>query len=182
MPHLSRFEHVITQSSESENESEIHKALLRLAALNLDVSEDADRLLERLRLSRAEHARLATAARVRSALQNCAGLPEKAEWHLQLYRHGAQALHDGLALLRAENRARASDQDWAALIDLAQATPEPVLPFRGADLIARGIAKGPQIRSILAQLEQDWIAAGYTQDARKIETMLTHRTQVKSTN
>jgi hypothetical protein len=32
------------------------------------------------------------------------------------------------------------------------------LPFRGADLIARGIAKGPQISQILADLEQDWIA------------------------
>ena len=55
----------------------------------------------------------------------------------------------------------------------------PTLPFRGADLIARGIAKGPQVSAILKQLEQDWIAADYTQDADQLAALLAKRTQTK---
>ena len=181
VPHLARFERLMAQSLNLKEKpaTESQPALLRLAGLNVDISEDADRLLGRLRLSRAEHARLVNAADVRSALHSCPAPPQKAQWQLQLYRHGAQALSDGLALLHADHRANAPDKDWLALFEEIRATQMPTLPFRGADLIARGIAKGPQVSAILKQLEQDWIAADYTQDADQLAALLAKRTQTK---
>ena len=179
VPHQARFASLVAFSTRAADraESETHLGLLHLAGLCLDVSEDADRLSDRLRLSRAEHARLTKAAHVRTALFGCTTLPTALHWHLQLYRHGRQALSDGLALLRADQRISATEQEWADLFDQVQTTPEPVLPFRGADLIARGIAKGPQISKILADLEQDWIAAELTQDPNVIEVLLDRRSK-----
>ncbi|NDA46326.1 MAG: CCA tRNA nucleotidyltransferase [Alphaproteobacteria bacterium] len=181
VPHVARCASLVAHSFGAKDlpQSETHLALLHLAGLCLDVSEDADRLSDRLRLSRAEHARLSKAAQVRTALFDCASLPSALHWHLQLYRHGRQALSDGLALLRADLRISATEQEWADLFTQVQTTPEPVLPFRGADLIARGIAKGPQVSQILADLEQEWIAAEFTQDPSAIAAMLDKHCQSK---
>lgn len=133
-------------------------AVLRLAALALLVEEDADRLLDHLRLSNAERDRLAAAARVLAKLRAPGALEPKALRVLD-YRHGRQALLDALRLAWASDGRDRSEA-------LAFVTSEPLrkMPVRGADLIQRGIAPGPALGAALAEIERRWVEADFPTD------------------
>jgi poly(A) polymerase len=111
-------------------------AIRRLAALL--PPEAADAVGTRLRLSNADRKRL-VAARAGSGDEGPRGLA---------FRVGHQIALDRLLLAGAPVDALC---DW---------TP-PRLPIGGGDLVARGIARGPDVARALREIETRWIAAGF---------------------
>ena len=135
-------------------------AALRLASLAVFVREDVARLGERLRLANAEQAVLALAAD--DALDR--GLPEEGSAQAALYRLGASAYRSTLRIAWARSGACADDPRWRLALALPERWQAPVFPLRGADIMALGDLKGPEIGAILRRLEQDWIAQGFAED------------------
>lgn len=138
-------------------------AVRRLGALSLFVVEDADRLAQRLRLSNAEHARLAAMADRWWRVAPQAGERAARE---RLYGLGGERYRDRtlLAWSRAWPQG-ASDPQWHALAELPQRWTPPAFPLKAADLIARGLEKGPALGTALAAAEQAWIEADFPADA-----------------
>lgn len=97
--------------------------------------------LDRLRLSKAELAQI-------KAINRCKGL----SMNEAVYRHGAKAAIDALVI------AGAPHTEQTRYIRRAQ---EAVFPVTAADLMDRGVARGPKLGAALKQLEADWIAAGF---------------------
>ena len=143
-------------------------AVLRLGALCVQTEEDALRLRERLRLSNAESQRLARMARALIDLHGREGPPDGRGLRRLVHRHGPQAAGDALALAFAESRAGADDltggSDWAQAMRAAFAHAPLTSPFAGADLIARGVPRGPAMGAALQKLEGEWAAADFPSD------------------
>jgi poly(A) polymerase len=133
-------------------------AMRRLAALAVLVAEDAQRLWQKLRLSNAEHAQLAAMAEGWRRISP--GLNEHRQKAL-LYRLGAAVFTDQALLGWARSGAGADDKDWRALATLPQRWTAPAFPIKAADLMARGVEKGPKLGAALETAEKAWIAAGF---------------------
>jgi hypothetical protein len=134
----------------------------RLAALNVQIAEDADRLLARLRLSNAEHERLAAMGtewwRVSPAMGDVAA-------RALIYRVGPDVFVERALLAFARAGADPTDAAWRDLAALPQRWTAPVFPLRAADLIARGVEKGPALGKALDAAEEAWIVADFPMDA-----------------
>jgi poly(A) polymerase len=132
----------------------------RLGALAVMIAEDAERLWQRLRLTNAEHERLASMAdgwwRVTPAEESAA--------RALLYRLGPERFTDRVLLAWARSAAGAADAQWRAMASLPQRWTAPAFPIKAADLMARGIAKGRGLGAALAQAERAWIARGFPAD------------------
>lgn len=137
--------------------------ILRLAALCLRIPEDAARLRERLRLSKAEHRRLETAAEVVIALHGREAPPDASELTGLLYRFGRQATRDALALTAAAARAPVTAA-WEAARSIACDAAVPRLAVSGADVVACGVRSGPAVGIVLGEVEARWAAAGFPPD------------------
>jgi len=75
--------------------------------------------------------------------------------------HGALALGDVLAAVRGEPRPVVTPEGEAAFRRFAAGDePVPVFPLGGADLLARGMAAGPEIGDVLARARETWLEAG----------------------
>jgi poly(A) polymerase len=48
-----------------------------------------------------------------------------------------------------------------ALLKRAEAFVRPVLPIKGADVLAAGIPAGPKVGELLGKLEDGWIASQF---------------------
>jgi poly(A) polymerase len=135
-------------------------ATRRLAALGVWIPEDAERLWQRLRLTNAEHARLAVMAadwwRVSPAIGDAA--------RALIYRIGPQGFAERVLLAWSRSDAAASNEAWRDLALLPQRWSAPAFPLRAADFIARGVEKGPALGAALARAEEAWIAAGFPSD------------------
>jgi len=136
-------------------------AVRRLAALAVSVTEDAERLRERLRLANAEYERLMAMADRWWAISAYA--TEGAGREL-LYRLGRGRFIDRVLLAWARSSDGAADEHWRALAALPQRWTAPVFPLKAADLLARGLAKGPRLGAALAAAEEAWIAADFPLD------------------
>jgi tRNA nucleotidyltransferase/poly(A) polymerase len=132
-------------------------AMRRLAALAVLVAEDAERLWQKLRLSNAEHAQLAAMAggwrRISSALS-------EHQQQALLYRLGADTFTDQALLGWARSGASADDKSWRVLVMLSQRWTAPVFPIKAADLMVRGVEKGPKLGAAHEAAEKAWNAAG----------------------
>lgn len=140
--------------------------LLALAALAVHTVADADDLMQRLRLSRAERDRLAAFAAVAAGVASLPAEPAALQARVREigYRHG-DAAADGLRLAWARSGEPVNDVRWAAAV-IAAARLEPLsLPVGGADVVALGIAPGPRVGVLLHEFEAWWIGAGFPQDA-----------------
>lgn len=158
--------------------------LLRFAALAVNQHEDALRLKDRLRLSRAEAGRLAAAIDVAAALREA---PLDTDLRTLVYRHGNRATADGLALAWAradcgiasgrgtagpQTLAQATTAEKATLAKVAMTWSPPTLPVTGRDIIAHGIAPGPHVSAILHAFEDWWLLAGFPEDPDLIDARL----------
>ncbi len=137
----------------------------RLGALGVMVAEDAERLWQRLRLTNAEHERLASMAEGWRRMSPAFGEPAL---RALLYRLGPQAFTDHALLGWARSRATAHDAEWRALATLPQRWTAPVFPLKAADFIQRGVDKGPALGEALRAAEAAWIAAGFPHDQTKL--------------
>jgi poly(A) polymerase len=133
-------------------------AARRLGALAVWVVEDAERLGQRLRLTNAERARLASVGEAWWRLHRDLG--EEAARAL-IYRLGPERFVERALLAWTRAREGAADEKWHALVTLPQRWSPPTFPLKAADLMARGIAQGPALGRALAAAEAAWIAAGF---------------------
>ena len=132
-----------------------------LAALAVGVREDADRLRDRLRLSNEEHRRLIAYADLGARLKSLAGPLDEAEARRIAADFAAEAIGDALAATHGEPWPRIDPGARAALRAFATGeVPRPVLPLRGADLVAAGVARGPEVGRLLAEARRLWMGAG----------------------
>jgi poly(A) polymerase len=136
----------------------------RLGALAVMVSEDAERLSQRLRLSNAEAERL-MALEPWWRISPSAG--EQAARAL-LYHLGPESFIDRVLLAWARARADAAGGDWRALASLAQRWTAPVFPLKAADFTRRGVAAGPALGAALRAAKDAWIAADFPADSAAI--------------
>jgi len=134
----------------------------RLGALAVWVAEDAERLWHKLRLTNAEHERLASMGEAWRRMSPAAG--EQAARAL-LYRLGPLQFTDAALLAWARSRAGAHDVDWRALATLPQRWTAPVFPLKAADFMARGVEKGPALGAAMAAAQEAWIKADFPDDA-----------------
>jgi poly(A) polymerase len=139
--------------------------LQRLAALGVMVSEDAERLSQRLRLSNAETERL-VALEGWWRVAPSAGEPAA---RALLYRLGPQSFTDRVLLAWSRADSGAADTAWRALATLPQRWTAPVFPLKSADFIRRGVAKGPALGAAMRAAVQAWIAADFPADRTAIE-------------
>jgi tRNA nucleotidyltransferase/poly(A) polymerase len=133
----------------------------RLGALGLFTVEDADRLRDRLRLFNAEHERLVSMVERWWRVSPAHG---EAEARALLYRLGPVRFADRVLLAWSRSRAGAADPSWQALATLSARWTPPRFPLRAADLMSRGLARGPALGAALRAAEEAWIAAGFPSD------------------
>jgi poly(A) polymerase len=136
-------------------------ALLRLGALLAGGPAEAVELAERLRLSRAERARL-VAMREASPLVTLEQDAKAAR--RALYRLGAQRVSDLLRLAWARRQAADPAFDAAGareLLAVAAAWRAPAFPVKGRDALALGAAPGAAVGDLLAQVEAWWVDADF---------------------
>jgi poly(A) polymerase len=145
--------------------------LLRLAALCINLPEDASRLRERLRLSNAEAERLERAAIALVTLHGLNEPPTPGDLRSLLFHHGRQAAGDAIILAQADARP-GHDDEWERARTFLQDAGEPRLPFSGADMIARGITEGRAIGEALQELQACWIKAGFPTDRARLARLL----------
>ena len=125
-------------------------ALRRLAALLPSISAVAVTVATRLRLSRAQRERLVCVAE-RQPSDRVAPRP-------LAYREGIECATDRLLLGGGDVKAFT---DWGI----------PRLPLKGGEIVARGVAAGPEVARILQAIEARWIDENFPDRAR-VERLL----------
>ncbi len=136
-------------------------AVRGLGALGVSVVEDAERVRERLRLTNAEYARLASMADGWWHISRHWG---EQEGRVLLYRLGPERYTDRMLLAWTRSSEEAADQQWHSLATLPLRWSAPVFPLKSADFVGRGISPGPRLGAALAAAEQAWITAGFPDD------------------
>src|SRR5690606_26964404 len=81
-----------------------------------------------------------------------------------LYRLGPESYADRVGFARSRAGDAADDSGWTALQTLPARWQAPAFPIKAADLIDRGLVKGPALGAALRAAEADWIAAGFSSD------------------
>jgi poly(A) polymerase len=142
-------------------------AIRRLGALGVAVTEDARRLVTRLRLSNAEAKRLDSMGH---RWWRLAGMDETRA-RRRLYRLGEEAYRDRLMLAWARAGGHADPKLWRELALLPERWRPPKFPLKAADFIARGIAEGPILGQVITLAEDAWLAADFPLDGETIATI-----------
>jgi poly(A) polymerase len=128
----------------------IPNAIRRLAALLPNDHQLGESIGARLKLSNADRKRLVSAL--------CSDL---AEPHPLAYRLGTDQALDRWLLHAADPVAGART---------IAAWPVPHFPLSGGAIVARGVAKGPDVARLRRQVEDRWIAEGFP-DAGRVEEL-----------
>jgi tRNA nucleotidyltransferase/poly(A) polymerase len=140
--------------------------IVRLAALGVFVAEDAERLAARLRLSNAERAVLALGAGDHAR----EGLPGEGAAKRLLYSLGPIQYAAYMRIAWADSAAPPDDEAWRAALDLQERWRTPIFPISGADIMALGDLRGPEIGAILRWLEADWLAGEFALSREELLT------------
>ncbi|OLP57197.1 poly(A) polymerase [Rhizobium rhizosphaerae] len=146
--------------------------LLRLAAMLPPDAERIAALCQRLKLSKAETARLTRWAA-------CLPIPDgTAESALdrRLYREGPDGaimrLRLDLALAHSKRETETAALPRIAalqrLLARAERFEKPRFPLSGADVLAAGLAAGPKVGELLAGLEEAWVAENFAADRKTL--------------
>jgi poly(A) polymerase len=143
-------------------------AVRRLGALGVLITDDAERLWQKLRLFNVEHERLTAMAdgwwRVTPALGEA---PARA----LLYRLGPVHYLDRALVAWARSRESAADPAWHDLATLPQRFTAPPFPLRAADFTARGLARGPALGEAMRAAEAAWVAADFPRDKAALDAI-----------
>ena len=135
-------------------------AMLRLEAIVPPDNARLAAMAERLRMSKAEAARLTTWARTPAP----AASMSDADIARALYHGNPQGMADRLRLSVASARGGANDdgaEAYSHLLDVAERWKRPVFPVRGGDLKPLGWEDGPALGALLRSLEEEWIQSGF---------------------
>ncbi|WP_432200878.1 CCA tRNA nucleotidyltransferase [Erythrobacter sp. W53] len=126
------------------------ESIRRLAALIPPIKVLAETVAARLRLSRAQRARLICAAERGPADGN--------NPRALAYNEGMTCAQDRL-LLSAQSIA--DIRDWEP----------PNFPLKGGEIVARGVEAGPEVARILQTVQARWVEEGFP-DAERVEALL----------
>jgi tRNA nucleotidyltransferase/poly(A) polymerase len=141
-------------------------AVRRLGALGVFIDEDAERLRQKLRLFNSESDRLTSMAnrwwRVSPALGEAGA-------QVLLYRLGPERYVDRVLIAWTRARQGAADPAWRALVALPTHWTAPRFPLKSADLIARGVPRGPALGAAMRAAEEAWIAVGFPHDEAALD-------------
>jgi poly(A) polymerase len=134
--------------------------MLRIEALVPPYDARMEGLAARLRLSKAEGARLIGWAKSGEAK------PARTDkvLALELYKGDRQGVLDRLRLAVASAREKGETKTVEALLRqlaFAEGWQKPVFPLSGADMLAGGLESGPDVGRRLKQLKEKWIASGF---------------------
>jgi poly(A) polymerase len=133
--------------------------LRRLAALLQPDAAQVTEVGQRLRLSNAQADRLIGMAAPREVPDRVQDAPVQRR---MLYRLGAERFRDLTLLAWAHHRAEGGyapsgdNARWVALLDLADEWTIPDFPLRGEDVLALGVAPGPEVGKRLAAIRSWW--------------------------
>ncbi|MEP2551263.1 MAG: CCA tRNA nucleotidyltransferase [Marinomonas sp.] len=117
----------------------------RLAALLPALGSVAQDVAVRLRLSRAQRTRLVCAAeRTETDADNPKALG---------FEHGVESAIDRLLIAGAD---ASQLKDWEP----------PQFPLKGGEILARGVAAGPEIARLMHEIKARWVAEGFPDEAR----------------
>lgn len=152
-------------------------AVARFAALAVRTSEDADRLQESLRLSRAEHARLTDYAAALAILHDRPVIAVEAVPAL-VATHGTGPLRTLLTALDGEPRPLVTADARATLDRMEASGTQPVFPVTGADLVARGVPPGRAVGAGLRAARELWLASGCPAGAEARERLIARALEV----
>jgi poly(A) polymerase len=144
-------------------------AILRLAALVVEVPDDADRLRDRLRLSNDEHTRLARAASHMPDLDPNA--PERVA-KACLYAEGETGYRERVLVAWARSADPPASEGWRTRLALPERWQPPRFPLGGADVMALGLPAGPRVGEVLRSLEAWWIAGDFAADDATLRAKL----------
>ncbi|TNC14266.1 CCA tRNA nucleotidyltransferase [Methylobacterium terricola] len=137
----------------------------RLAALAVRSGPDAERLRESLRLSKAEHARLAAYAGAEAALHGALAPLVPTDVRRLVAGHGAGPAADAALVLAGEPRPVLTPEAADLLARFADGRePVPVFPVAGAALVAAGAKPGRGLGRGLAAARRAWLDAGCPTD------------------
>jgi poly(A) polymerase len=135
--------------------------LLRLAALLPNDPKIAQALAAKLKLSNAQSARLEDIAGAREKIVSYLSVKEVRKL---LYRIGIAPFKDRVFLKWAEDPKESNAVQWRMLLAVADAWERPVFPLTGREVMLAGVAEGPLVGRILAEVEEWWIDADFIED------------------
>lgn len=148
------------------------RALARLAALLETNGPGARAIADRLRLSKQERTRLEHLKAPPVAVQADAG---PSAWREALVTLRDASLLVDLVLLDLADRGRPCSA--AALTSLFETTAlwqRASFPVSGGDVVSAGVAPGPRVRTLLADLERWWAREGFAPDRAACLSRLRH--------
>lgn len=143
------------------------EAIRRLTALIQPDRQEASQIATRLRLSRAETARLDELSASRGG--SSAAMPDLSV-RRSLYALGQDVFRDLILLDWADQIARepalaaGNTQDWKATWDATKDWTSPEFPMTGEDVLAAGAKEGPDIGEILEDIEEWWVDQAFRPD------------------
>jgi len=133
--------------------------LLRLMAMSAREPLQMALLTKRLKMSKAETARLRGWADDDAQLST--DMPER-ERMAAIYKSGKSVIIDRARLRAAGETDPIQSSRWMSLADLAMGWQPPVFPLTGKDLAKAGVPKGPGMGKALKALEALWIRSGFS--------------------
>jgi poly(A) polymerase len=167
-PRIGLLERLVAQDAEGRRPAD---PLLRLSVLTVAVEEDCDHLAARLRLSRDETRDLVV---VDPRLMALADLDDAGR-RRTLYAIGPERWRR-LALAGATcARSPAEVAAWDRLAALPENWQIPKFPLGGRDALALGLAPGPRIGALLAEIEAEWIADDFDGGEAELKARLASR-------
>jgi poly(A) polymerase len=149
--------------------------LRRLAALVEGDKQAIFAVAARLRLSNADTERLAALAAPEQLPDRL--MPPQALRRM-IYQTGAEQFRDLTLLSWSAARSKegylpAGDTSrWMALLDLSDHWKMPKFPLGGEDVLALGVAPGPEVGRLLAEVEAYWVDEDFRPDRRKLQRKL----------
>jgi poly(A) polymerase len=135
--------------------------VLRLAALLANDSVQVETIADRFKLSNADRARLEDLADAKEKIVSYLSIREVRKL---LYRIGMSRFKDRVFLRWAEDPKESNAIQWRALLALADAWQRPTFPLTGSNVMTAGVAEGPLVGRILAEVEDWWIDSDFTED------------------
>jgi poly(A) polymerase len=135
--------------------------VLRLAAMLPDDPKAADALSDRWKLSNADRDRLTDLTGGREKIVCYLSIREVRKL---LYGLGHKRFRDRVLLRWAEDPKHTNAIQWRALLAMGDSWTRPDFPLTGRDVMAAGVPHGPQIGKVLAEVEEWWIDADFTED------------------
>jgi len=86
-----------------------------------------------------------------------------------LYRLGPERYADRVLIAWSRAPQGAADPAWRALVALPTRWTVPRFPLKSADLVARGVPRGPALGAAMRAAEEAWIAAGFPEDEAALD-------------